>query len=368
MSKPDTEDYADIFLNDIALMDVRAPVEFHKGAFPNSYNIPILDDRQRELIGTRYKEQGQEAAIALGLELATDEIRRQRLADWQAFIRQHPDGFLYCFRGGLRSRTTQDWLKQQGIDYPLVRGGYKAMRGFLLAQLEQNIHAIPWFILAGMTGSGKTRVLRQTAFHIDLEGLANHKGSAFGRNALDTQPSQINFENTLSIALLKHRHHHGSTPVLLEDEGRLIGRIVLPLNLFNAMSKAPRVFLQRPLPDRVSLIRDDYIDRNWPHYQCYTSHAEDKFRQFVLDNLARIKNRLGGTRYQQIRCAFEQALAHFFATGDSELFSDPIEKLLTEYYDPMYRYQLEKKPVDIVFKGTETEILQWVEEQLGAIA
>ncbi len=367
MSKPDTADYADIFLHDIPLMDVRAPVEFVKGAFPSSHNLPILDNLQRQLIGTRYKEQGQDAAIALGLELATDAIRQQRIENWLQFIRQHPDGYLYCFRGGLRSRTTQNWLKQQGVDYPLVRGGYKAMRRYLLEQLRQNIHTTPWIVLTGMTGSGKTRVLRQMTFHIDLEGLANHKGSAFGRNARDLQPSQIDFENRLAIALLKHRHRYGSTPLLLEDEGRLIGRIILPPDLFNIMSQAPRVFLDRPLQERVTMIRDDYIDRNWPHYQCYASQAEDKFRHYVLDNLARIKNRLGVVRYQSIRSAFEQALNHFFATGDSTLFSAPIETLLTEYYDPMYRYQLEKKPVDIVFKGGEDEILQWAGQNMRTV-
>ncbi len=361
MTKPDTEDYAEIFLNDIPLMDVRAPVEFSKGAFPNSRNLPILDNLQRELIGTRYKDQGQDAAIALCLELATDEIRQQRLDSWMEFILRHPDGYLYCFRGGLRSRTAQNWLKAHGVDYPLVRGGYKAMRRFLLEQLSANSHTIPWLILAGMTGSGKTRVLQQTRFHIDLEGMANHKGSAFGRNAQDSQPSQIDFENALSIALMKHRSLNGSTPLLLEDEGRMIGRILLPPELLAAMSKAPRLFLERPLHERVAMIRDDYIDCNWPHYQrYYARRAEDKFCHFVLDNLARIKNRLGGVRHQQVHQAFEQALDRLFAYGDSELFIAPIQTLLTDYYDPMYQYQLQKKPVDILFKGNENEILQWL--------
>ncbi len=366
MSTPDTADYAELFLKDIPLMDVRAPVEFEKGAFPNSFNLPILDNIQRQLIGTRYKEQGQDAAIALGLELATDDIRQQRMEQWRQFVRQHPEGYLYCFRGGLRSRTAQDWLKQHGIDYPLVKGGYKAMRRYLLEQLTHNIHTLNCLILAGMTGSGKTRVLKQTAFHIDLEGMANHKGSAFGRNALDSQPSQISFENALSIALLKHRSRFGQIPLLLEDEGRMIGRIILPPELLNRMTNAPRLFLERSLDDRVALIRDDYIDRNWPHYQhYYRARAEEKFRHFVLDNLARIKNRLGGVRYQKTRLAFEQALDRLFATGDSELFTAPIQSLLTDYYDPMYQYQLEKKPVDILFKGAEEEILQWLAEKTG---
>ena len=128
--RDDTADYRRLFLQDTPLLDVRAPVEFARGAVPNATNLPLLDDLQREQIGIRYKNAGQEEAIRLGLELATPKIRAQRLRDWQGFSDAHPDGFIYCFRGGLRSRTTQQWLQQQGVDYPLVRGGYKAMRRF----------------------------------------------------------------------------------------------------------------------------------------------------------------------------------------------------------------------------------------------
>ena len=136
MIRQDTENHQQLFLQDTPIMDVRAPVEFDKGAFPTSQNIPLLNDQQREAVGTCYKQKGQDAAISLGLELAIPEIREQRLTQWQQFITAHPEGYLYCFRGGLRSRTTQSWLKEQGIDYPLITGGYKAMRTYLLQQLD----------------------------------------------------------------------------------------------------------------------------------------------------------------------------------------------------------------------------------------
>ena len=105
MIRQDTNDYQKIFLEDRPLMDVRAPVEFDKGAFPNSQNIPILDDLQREAIGTCYKQDGQDAAIALGLQLVIPDLREQRLEKWTQFVKVNPQGYLYCFRGGLRSRT-----------------------------------------------------------------------------------------------------------------------------------------------------------------------------------------------------------------------------------------------------------------------
>ncbi len=360
MTDLDTDDYHSIFLNNTPLLDVRAPVEFARGAFPNSRNLPLLDDSQREKVGTCYKRHGQDAAIELGLKLATREIREHRVLRWTQFIKKHPDGCLYCFRGGLRSRTSQTWLKQNGIDYPLIKGGYKAMRGYLLQQLDINIERIPWVILCGMTGSGKTRVLKKIRFHIDLEGLANHRGSAFGRDHMDFQPTQINWENQFSIDCLKHQYHHPSSGLVLEDEGKFIGRITLPPTLYKKMEQSPRIFLERDLEQRVQIICEEYISDNWPLYQRhYHEKAHEMFSSFVLDNLFRIKNRLGGTRYTQIKALFKQGLNHLFDSGQSHVFKEGIRLLLAEYYDPMYRYQLKKKPVKLTFQGSETEILDW---------
>ncbi len=363
--RSNTGQYLDLFLNDTPLMDVRAPVEFDQGAFPNTQNIPLLDDEQRAIIGKQYKDAGQDEAIELGLKLATPDIRKQRLADWKSFVEKHPDGYLYCFRGGLRSRTTQAWLKEQGVEYPLIVGGYKAMRRFLIEQLALSVQQIPFVILSGLTGSGKTRVLQKTPWHIDLEGLANHRGSAFGRDVDDFQPTPINFENALSIAALKYRHQHPQAGVLLEDEGKLIGRLQLPQAMHQKMTHSPCIFLERSTAERVDIIRQDYIASSWPQYQQrYGDKAEDKFAEFVLDNLARIRKRLGGERYQAIQRSFADALQHLFASGDSHGFDAGIQSLLLDYYDPMYQYQLEKKPVEIAFRGTEDEILQWAGQHL----
>ena len=363
----DTNDYLKLFVDDVPMMDVRAPVEFDKGAFPHSANVPLLDDEQRAEIGKRYKDAGQDEAIRLGLELATPEIRQQRMRQWKHFVDTHPEGYLYCFRGGLRSRTTQAWLREQGIDYPLIKGGYKAMRNFLLQQLEVSIEQIPFTILSGMTGSGKTRVLQKTYYHVDLEGLANHRGSAFGRDVHDVQPSQIDWENRLSVTCLKHRHHFPGTGLMLEDEGKMIGRIIIPVEFYQKMVQSPRVFLQRDLEDRVAIIREDYISQNWPVYlQHHGIDAADRFSDFVLGNLARIRNRLGGERYKQVHDSFSSALEHLIDSGQSDEFDEGIRLLLTEYYDPMYQYQLKKKPVEIIFRGTEDEILAWAAEHISA--
>ncbi len=365
--RDDTSDYRQLFLNDVPLMDVRAPVEFVQGAFPMVTNIPLLDDQQREQIGIRYKHAGQEEAIRLGLELATPDIQAQRLEAWTTYCNKYPQGFLYCFRGGLRSRTTQQWLQQQGVEYPLVRGGYKAMRRFLIDELEQSAREVPLVCVSGLTGVGKTRVLRKIRHHLDFEGLANHRGSAFGGDAFDQQPSVIDWENQVSIEFIKHRDKFPGKPVFVEDEGRRIGRVNMPDHLFSALLKAPRAILQVDLETRIQLIRDDYIQCNWPDYQqAFGDSAEAEFTRFVLDNLARIQKRLGGDRYQQVKQCFESALKALFKDDSVAEFDPGIQILLEQYYDPMYRYQIKEKKPEIIFEGPEAEFLQWAEEYCTA--
>ncbi len=360
--REDTSEYRDLFLHDIPLLDVRAPVEFSRGAFPTATNFPLLDDRQREQIGIRYKNAGQDEAIRLGLEMASPEIRAQRLRDWRGFSESNPSGFIYCFRGGLRSRTAQQWMREQGMDYPLVRGGYKAMRRFLIDELVTSVNRVPMICVGGLTGTGKTRVLRRIERHIDFEGLANHRGSAFGRDASDSQPGPIDWENRVSIEFIKHRDRHPGKPVFVEDEGRRIGRINMPECLFNELLKAPRAILQLDIDNRIELIAEDYILHAWPDYlQTFGDTAELEFSGFVLDNLARIQKRLGGDRYRQVRRCFEYALKTFYQDGQITEFFDGIRVLLDTYYDPMYRYQIETKNPEIIFQGPEDELLQWAE-------
>jgi tRNA 2-selenouridine synthase len=364
----DSDNYLQLFLNDVPMMDVRAPIEFAKGAFPRSVNIPLLDDQQREQIGIQYKNAGEEEAIELGLELATPEIRAQRLEQWLDFCHSKPQGYLYCFRGGLRSRTTQSWLQERGVHFPLVTGGYKAMRRFLIDQLETSVEQIPFVIVSGLTGSGKTRVLQKIRHYVDLEGLANHRGSAFGRAANDTQPSVIDLENQVSIEMLKHRHRFLGKPVFLEDEGRCIGRVNMPEILYKKMQKAPRAILEVDVELRLKLITDDYIESAWPQYQAlYGDSAEIEFSRYILDNLARIQKRLGGDKYKQVKQCFEAALIQFYKDHDSSRFNDGIHTLLVDYYDPMYRYQLANKDVDIIFQGPENEYLDWVEDYIASV-
>jgi len=362
-NRSNSADYLSLFLNDTPLMDVRAPVEANKGSFPCSINHPLLDNEQRHEIGIRYKEQGEQAAIQLGLDLATPEIRAQRYKQWISFCKQNPEGYLFCFRGGLRSRTTQQWLKEQGYHYPLVTGGYKAMRRFLIDELDESIKALKVLSITGPTGSGKTRVLKQINHHVDFEGIAQHRGSAFGRNPQDTQPSNIDWENEVSVGFLKHRHHFPNAPLFVEDEGKLIGRVSMPKNIEIMCKNNPLVLLEESMEQRITMTKEDYIDSLWPEYQkAYPLDAEQYFSEYVLGSLSRIKKRLGGDRYKEMNGYFASALKHFLSTGDSDQFSDGIHILLRDYYDPMYAYQRSKREGKIIFKGNREEVIKWAND------
>ncbi len=350
-SRPDTDDYRRLFLDDVPMMDVRAPVEFEKGAFPNTRNLPLMNDEERRRVGLRYKEKGQEAAIALGHQLVRDDIKAQRVAQWVRFASENPHGYLYCFRGGLRSQIAQQWLSEAGIEYPRIRGGYKALRRFLIDWFEAHVDSLDLRLVAGRTGSGKTRFLARLPNAVDMEAFANHRGSSFGRT-LTPQPSQIDFENRLYIGLLRARESE-SGPIFLEDESHLIGRCALPESLRRRMADAPLLLLEQPLDARIQVILEDYvIDMSRAFIGRDGSDAGFlNFRDYLTGSLQRVHKRLGGERYAAIRQQMDQALALQSSSGDVGAHRDWIRQLLQDYYDPMYDYQLSRKPNPVLARG-----------------
>lgn len=362
MSRPNTHDYLHLFLNDIPLMDVRAPIEFSKGAFPTSVNAPLMTDSERHRVGICYKEQGQAAAIELGHQLVRGKTKQARIEGWKRFAEQNPHGYLYCFRGGLRSQIVQQWLREAGIDYPLVQGGYKALRRFLIDSFEESLREVRFQVIGGRTGSGKSVVIRALPDAVDLEGLARHRGSSFGR-MLQAQPTQIEFENALSIALLKIRHQ-GYRTIWIEDESKLVGRCSVPIPLREKMEAAPLVLVEESLESRVELILQEYVVEMATAFQ-ERDGAEagfEAFADFLLSSLDRLQRRLGGLRHRQLRDIMEQALHVQKHQGDVSLHKDWISAMLREYYDPMYDYQLRMKPANIAFRGSREEVLQWIGE------
>lgn len=354
---PTTADFNAIALAQTPLIDVRAPIEFNKGAIPNAVNLPLMLDDERHQVGECYQTQGQAQAIALGHQLVDGDIRQQRIAAWQAFIMQQPQAMLYCFRGGLRSRISQAWLAETGIDVVRLAGGYKAFRQYLINSLEQTAqqlysNQLQAWVIAGRTGSGKTQLLNRLAVSVDLEGLAQHRGSTFGGHAWP-QPSQIDFENQLAyrlIALAAQASPHR----VFEDEGRNIGSVHLAANLFNAIKSGKRVLLTTCYEERRANIWQEYViaaQQEYDNFDTWQNHMQMRFQ--------RIAKRLGGLGYAKVCRAFEHACLQQQTQADWAGHYLWIDQLLSDYYDPMYDYQLKRYPQPYVIEGTADELSEF---------
>ena len=360
---PPIEDYAALFLQQRPLIDLRAPCEFAEGAFPTAINLPLMSDSERAAVGTCYKQHGQQAAIALGHQLVQGDIREQRLQGWLAQIREHPDTVIYCFRGGLRSQTVQQWLAERGCVVPRVAGGYKALRQFLMQTLERITTRSPLWLVSGMTGSGKTDLLARVPAAIDLEAHANHRGSSFG--ALPQgQPGNINFENGLAIELLQ-RERRGQTHLIMEDESRMIGRCTLPLPMFSTMERAPLILLEAPLAERVARIRRQYVDELLTQFMLQLGDeqaARQALSDFLQQAMAKLERRLGGDRYRLLRGELLDALAAQFDQADGSGHRLWIERLLSDYYDPLYQRSLQANSERIVFRGDADACFDYLQQ------
>ena len=362
MSDQDPTKLLSLLRDTVPLLDVRAPVEFHKGAFPASHNIPLLNDEERAQVGTLYKRSGQEAAITLGNRLVSGDSKERRLQAWGQWLQAHPGAWLYCFRGGLRSRTVQDWLRDAGIDCPRVPGGYKAMRQALIDTIEAAPQRHSLIVVAGPTGSGKTHLLNALPDSLDLEGLAHHRGSAFG-SQLGGQPTQINFENALAVRLLNLQRE--PTPTLyVEDESRSIGSLSVPTNLHAAMKVSPIALIEEDLEFRTQTILNDYIGDNSQRFvEADPEKGLEQFYEYLLGSLAKIQRRLGGENYSALQDLMENALSAQMNGEGSDDHALWIRKLLTDYYDPMYAYQLSKRQERVVFRGNSSEFLEWARQR-----
>jgi tRNA 2-selenouridine synthase len=358
------DDLETLLRDDTPLIDTRSPVEFARGSLPTAINLPLMTDVEREAVGTCYKEQGADAAVRLGEELVAGDLKEQRVGAWKAFVAQHPKGALFCFRGGMRSEIAQRWLKDEGVDYPRIKGGYKAMRCWLTDSTDQLIGKTPLLLLGGPTGAAKTRILNEgnrgapIPGSVDLEGLANHRGSAFGRRVTE-QPTQIGFELALGIQLLKHRYA-GHQKLLLEDEGRLIGRCALPLSLQTARQDADWIQLDASVDARVEHSYENYILQNLEELMIQdAARGFERFATGLLESLERIQRRLGGQRYAALKAVMQDALAAH-ERGNPETHKTWIGELLTGYYDPMYDYQMNNRTKPPLFRGAEQEVVEYL--------
>ena len=294
------------------ILDVRSPSEYAHAHMKNAYSLPLFSDEERKVVGTAYKQQGKQPAIKLGLNYFGVKMAAM-VSEVEAILAASPDPnnklvLVHCWRGGMRSAGVAWLLDLYGYTVYTLAGGYKAYRNWVVAQFT-----IPYQckVLGGFTGSGKTETLHALQALkepiIDLEGLAHHKGSAFGNLGQPIQPSQEQFENILAQLLFKIHTEHAY--VWVEDESRRIGLVNIPAPLFEQMRKSKVYFLDIPFSQRLQFIVSGY-----------GKFEKDKLMTAIL----RIKKRLGG---------LETKTAINFLIEDDVVSSFSV--LLT-YYDKLY--------------------------------
>jgi tRNA 2-selenouridine synthase len=304
------ESFLNLRREGLPVADVRSEQEFAAGHIPGALNMPLLIDEHRVIVGTAYKQHGKEAAIRKGWDLAGPRFGQL----YRQAAKLAPDGtlMLHCWRGGMRSDLAA-WISGYGdLEVRVLEGGYKAYRHHVLASLAKapaHLH-----VVGGATGSGKTQYLQLLRSNgdqvIDLEALANHKGSSFGALGMNPQPTQEQFENALAEVLMAL---DPELPVWVEFESRTIGRLVLPEALFLAMQQAPMLELELDRQERIQRLLREY--GHFPKESLETATL-------------RISKRLGGLKTGQ---ALE-------ALREGNLEEWMVHCL--DYYDKTYRFGL----------------------------
>ncbi len=319
-------------------IDVRSQLEFCRGSVPGFKNIPILNNEHRHLVGLTYKQEGHNAAVELGHKLV-DPLRANLVRDWSSVIGDHDEALLTCWRGGLRSRIATEWLSESGFRNGYrVDGGYKAMRHVLLGELERSRE---WLVLGGMTGCGKTDLLRELEARavLDLEWFARHRGSAFGGYMGEPQPPQQSFENSIGLHLFAN-----PGAMIVEGESGLIGTCSVPLVLRRFMRQADLVVLEAPMEERVQRIFNEYVKEPLSRFK------PEAVRDSLVGSIGKIEKALGGALAAELR-----ALIHRAFEG-TERHGTWIECLLRRYYDPAYEFSLKRDARQIRFQGNWNDV------------
>lgn len=296
----------------IPIIDVRSPGEFELGHIPGAINIPIFNDEERAKVGTRYKQAGRDFAIQLGLEFVGPKLSEMSKQGRKEAKKNQL--LIHCWRGGMRSKNMAWLFELVGIKTHILEGGYKAYRAYIREQLGVQV---PIRILGGYTGSGKTDILKELEKMgeqiIDLEGIAHHKGSAFGSIGEQDQPSNEQFENNLALHWLKLDLEK---PVWLEDESITMGQCGIPFVLFKRMREAQVYKVMIPKNIRELRLVNEYANGDM-----------DGLRN-ALD---RISRKLGGLRAKQAIDALDAK--DFIKVADISL----------QYYDKAYGFGIDKR-------------------------
>ena len=312
--EPQKETYSEI-------IDVRSSSEFAEDSIPGAINLPVLNDAERAEVGTIYKQLSPFQARKIGAAIVSKNIS-QHLNEHFANKEKNYQPLVYCWRGGQRSASLATVLSQIGWRVTLLEGGYKTYRTYVRQELNSLPSQLNYKILCGLTGSGKTHILgkmRQRGFQVlDLEALANHRGSSLGeewRGKPSPQPAQKYFESQLLQTLQSFNPHE---TIWVESESNKIGQIHLPQSLWNKMKQSSCVEIQLPLDARVEFLLQEY-----PHL---VNNPE-----ILLHKLEKLKSHCGWKR-----------ISKWYRMINSQDWRSFVQDMLESHYDPSYRKSMQR--------------------------
>ncbi len=331
------------------IIDVRSPSEFAAERIPEAINIPLLSDAERVMVGIIYKSEGDLIARRKALSIIAPKI--PQLIEEIVSHKEHTRSIVvHCWRGGLRSEAVSSVLSIAGIPSYRLTGGYKAWRNMVLKELVEGRYDFEPIVLYGLTGAGKTELLHELSKRefqvLDLEALANHRGSTFGGLGLAEQPSQKNFEAALWNQLRKFDR---SKPVFIEAESRKIGKLSLPDQILEKIKSGPAILVESSLQSRAARITHDYLE---------ACKSTEFALQGVLSMLVRLKGGLGKSRVDRI--------GGLLNGGSIE---EAVQALLAEYYDPLYGKSIKVRTFElIVCNDDSVAAVQALEEWARRVA
>lgn len=319
------ENYLQNFIH-LPVIDVRSPGEFVQGHITNAVNIPLFNNEERAVVGTAYKKESKDSAIAIGYKFVTPKLNH--FIDTSLAIAPHREVVVHCWRGGMRSNAFADHLIANGFDKVyVIEKGYKAFRNHVLQSFEKPFNLK---VLGGYTGTGKTEILHELKNKgqqiIDLEDLAHHRGSAFGGIDLPPQPTTEQFENNLFSAL---KSLDFALPIWIEDESQAIGKVAIPNALFSNLRDQPVYFLNVP-----------FVQRTKHLVTTYATLSHDK----LAEAIGRITKRLG---YDNAKFALDALENRNY---------DKVVALTLSYYDKYYLRGLQKRHESKILKFDIPEI------------